>query len=481
MLNCSIQIKQADWQREPAKPKLKAEQEFSSAELEVLRECRKWTEIISGTITDELTNQRIVKETVANYFHYVNKGLVDIRKSVTEIMDLAAVEWVGQGSILFDNLGREYIDCLGGFGLYSVGIRHPGVIRAVQSQLHRHPLSSQEHLDPLKGVLCKLLAQITPGNLQYSFLINNGTDAVEGALKLARAYTGRSSFASTLGGFHGKSIGSLSLMGKKHYRKHFEPLLPDILFSGFGDADGLEQQLHAADRIGKSVAAVVIEPVQGEAGAIVPPDTYWPRVREACDKYDALLVADEVQTGLGRTGRMFAVEHWDVVPDILCLGKALGGGVMPLAAFVSTAEIWQPLEADVDLHSSTTGGNPLACAAGIAAIQVTVEEKLPAQAAAKGKYMLQRLREMACRYPDTMAEVRGLGLLLGIQFTKPELGWKVISELFRKGVLLAGTLNNAKTVRLEPALNIPYELLDEILNRLEDTLKAVENCRLQVF
>jgi putrescine aminotransferase len=449
--------------------------EFSNKENEILKECRKWMDIVHGTVVDELQNRQVIKETVENYISFVNKGWGDFRKSVTEANEYPCVEWTGKGSIFSDNLGREYIDCLGGYGLYSAGIRHPKIVKAVEAQLKRNPLSSQELLDPLRGALSKLLALITPGNLQYSFLINNGTDAVEGALKLARGYTHRQGFLSTLGAFHGKSLGSLSLMGKTRYRKAFEPLLPDVAFAEFGDGEELEFELHKADSIGWPIAAVFLEPIQGEAGAIVPPDDYWPAVRKACDKYGVLLVADEVQTGLGRTGKMFAVEHWNVVPDILCLGKALGGGVMPLAAFVSTPEIWTTLEKDPQVHSSTTGGNPLACAAGIAAIQVTVEEDLPKQAATKGDYMLKHMHSMEQRYKDIIADVRGKGLLIGMQFKSAKLGWEVISRLFRKGILVAGTMSSAETVRFEPALNIPFELIDEILNRLEDTLQEVRS------
>jgi putrescine aminotransferase len=442
---------------------------------DVLKECRKWLDIVTGTITDELRHRQIIEETVDNYLTYVNKGWADIRKSVTQAGEYACLEWIGQASKFCDNLGREYIDCLGGYGLYSAGIRHPKIVKAVAAQLVRNPMSSQELLDPLRGALSKVLAEITPGDLQYSFLINNGTDAVEGAMKLARAYTKRHAFVSSLGAFHGKSLGSLSLMGKLRYRKAFEPLLPDVTFVEFGDAEELDFELHKAEKIGWQVAAVVLEPVQGEAGAIVPPDDYWPQVREICNRYGVLLVADEVQTGLGRTGKMFAVEHWNVVPDIMCLGKALGGGVMPLAAFISSPKIWSVFETDPQVHSSTTGGNPLACAAGIAAIQVTIEEELPRQAAAKGKYMLAAMRNMQRRYGDLITEARGKGLLIGMQFKNAQIGWEVVSRLFQKGVLVAGTMSNSETVRFEPALNIPYELLDEILNRLEDTLREVRN------
>jgi putrescine aminotransferase len=388
--------------------------------------------------------------------------------------DDPALEWEGQDSILIDLAGRRYIDCLGGFGIYSAGIRHPKIVKAVADQLQRMPLSSQELIDPLRGALAKLLGEIAPGDLQYSFFINNGTDAVEGAYKLARLYTGKINFISSLRGFHGKSCGSLSLMGKWEYREPFLPLLPGIQFVEFGDADAVEDELYKSDATGKGVAAVIMEPIQGEARAIVPPDDFWPRIRKACNEYGALLIADEVQTGMGRTGKMFGVEHWDVVPDIMCLGKALGGGVMPLSAFVSTPKIWSVLEKNPFIHTSTFGGNPLACAAGIAAIHVTLEEDLPAQAHRKGRYFLGELVALQMRYDRILRQARGKGLLIGMEFANTEIGYKVVAGLFKRGVLVAGTLTNSKVVRIEPALNIADAMIDDVLDKLEDTLREVE-------
>ena len=218
-----------------------------------------------------------------------------------------------------------------------------------------------------------------------------------------------------------------------------------------------------------------MEPIQGEAGAVVPPDDFWPRIRKACDEYGALLIADEVQTGLGRTGKLFGVDHWNVVPDIMCLGKAIGGGVMPLSAFISTPKIWSVLETNPFIHSSTFGGNPLACAAGIAAINVTLEEDLSGQAERKGKYLLAQLIRLKMRYDRLLQRVGGKGLLLGMEFVNTEIGYKVVAGLFRRGILVAGTLTNSKVVRIEPALNIPDKLIQEVLGALEETLKEVDD------
>ena len=441
---------------------------------EVLKESSRWLDIISSTKLSDEEKHRMIVDTTENFNSYYNRGYLEYRKSLIEMRDEPALEWEGQGSLLYDLNGRRFIDCLGGYGIYNAGIRHPRIVKAVADQLARMPLSSQELIDPLRGALAELLGEIAPGDLQYSFFINNGTDAVEGAYKLARLHTGRINFISSIRGFHGKSAGSLSLMGKWEYREPFLPLLPGVQFVEFGDADAVEDELYKADATGKGVAGVIMEPVQGEAGAIVPPDDFWPRIRKACDEYGALLIADEVQTGMGRTGKLFGVEHWDTVPDIMCLGKALGGGVMPLSAFVSTPKIWKVLEKNPFIHTSTFGGNPLACAAGIAAIHVTLEEDLAGQAMKKGKYLLGALTTLQTRYDRVLRKAQGKGLLLGMEFENTEIGYKVVSGLFKRGVLVAGTLTNSRVVRIEPALNIPDEMIDQVLEILEDTLKEVD-------
>ena len=258
------------------------------------------------------------------------------------------------------------------------------------------------------------------------------------------------------------------------YRKPFQPLLSDVYFVDYGDIKDLERELKKLTELGEDIAAIILEPVQGEAGAVVPPDDYLPRVRELCDKYGVLLILDEVQTGMGRCGKTFACENWGVVPDILCLGKALGGGVMPLSAFMSTPKIWKVLEDNPFLHSSTFGGNPLACAAGIAAINVMIEENLAQQAADKGNYLLKRLRSLQALYPDILKVVRGKGLLIGLEFSDRFIGYRVAAGLFKRGILVAGTLLSARTIRIEPALNISYELLDQMLDKLADTLKQID-------
>jgi putrescine aminotransferase len=375
--------------------------------------------------------------------------------------------------MLCDLLGREYIDCLGGYGIFSAGVNHPKVVKAVTDQLQRMALNSQELLEPWRAALARVLAEVTPGDLQHSFFINNGTDAIEGAIKLARLYTKRNTFIATLGGFHGKSMGSLSLMGKASFREPFLQGLQDVRFVPYGDVAALEEELRRCEAVGVRIAGVVLEPVQGEAGGVVPPDDYFPRARELCTRYGALLIADEIQTGMGRTGKLWGMDHWNVAPDIMCVGKSIGGGVMPLSAFISTPEIWEVMIPNPIIHSTTFGGNPLACAAGLAAIEVTLEEDLPGQAATKGEFLLRELGCLRDKYPQVLKEAHGKGLLIGMEFPVQEIGWQVASGLFKRGVLVAGTYSKAQVIRIEPALGIPMELLQEMLNRLEDTFKEV--------
>lgn len=418
---------------------------------------------------------RIIEESKHNFAEHFNRGWLEYRKSVTEAGDWASVEWSGKGSTFTDVLGRKYIDWLGGFGMMDLGWCHPEVVDAVTAQLKRSPMPSQELIDPLRGVLGKLMAEITPGDLKYSWFAASGTEAIEAAIKIAKLYTGKSAFIVAVKAFHGKTMGSLSMMGKADYRQAMGLLYGGQIYHvPFGDADALEQQLDICAKVGIGVAAVLFEPIQGEAGAIVPPDDFWPRVRAVTKKYGVLLIADEVQTGLGRTGKLWGVNHWDVVPDILATAKSLGGGVMPVSAVTTTEEIFKPMMyPNPFMHTTTTGGGALACAAAIAAINVTLRDRLWEGAAAKGSYLIEKVTEIAEEFPQLYKEVTGRGLLIGQHFQSPELGYKIAAELFKRGVVVAGTLTSAQTIRIEPPLIIEQSEIDEGLNRLRDAVGVV--------
>jgi putrescine aminotransferase len=436
--------------------------------------CR-WIDIVHKPSVTEEEGKQIIEESKVNFAEYFNRGWLEYRKSMTEAGDWAATEWTGSGAIFRDVLGREFIDCLGGYGLLDLGWSHPEVVDTVRAQLNRTPLPSQELVDPLRGVLAHLMALITPGDIKYSFFAASGTEAVEGAIKVAKLYTRKNGFIAALKAFHGKTMGSLSMLGKADYRLPVGTLYGGPVYHvPFGDADAVERQLETCKQVGVDIAAVLMEPIQGEAGAIVPPEDFWPRLREMTKRYGVLLIADEVQTGLGRTGKLWGVDHWNVVPDIMAVAKSLGGGVMPVSAFCSTEEIWQVMmHPNPFIHTTTTGGGALACSAAIAAINVTLRERLWEQAAAKGNYIIPKLEVLAAQYPQIYESVTGRGLLIGMHFRDAEVGYKVAAGLFRRGVLVAGTLTSAHTIRIEPPLIISYEQIDTVLNRLSDTLAEV--------
>ncbi len=441
-----------------------------------LQYAERWLDIIENkqTLTEQEAKS-IIDKSKQNFAEHFNRGWLEYRKSVTEAGDWASVEWTGEGAVFCDVLGREYIDCLGGFGMMDLGWRHPDVVKAVKAQLDRSPMPSQELIDPLRGVLAKLMAQITPGDLKYSWFAASGTEAIEASIKIAKLYTQKTAFIVGLKAFHGKTMGSLSMMGKADYRQPMGALYGGPVYHvPFGDAEAVEKQLDICNKVGIGVAGVLFEPIQGEAGAIVPPDDFWPRIRETTKHYGVLLIADEVQTGLGRTGKMWGVDHWNVVPDILATAKSLGGGVMPVSAVVTTEEIFEPMMyPNPFMHTTTTGGGALACSAAIAAIHVTLRDRLWEQAAQKGEYMLAELQKITQKYHQIYEKITGKGLLIGMHFKTPEVGYKVAAELFKRGVLVSGTLTNAQTVRIEPPLIISMEQIDQVLERLEDSLKSV--------
>ncbi|RYM02722.1 putrescine aminotransferase [Sporolactobacillus sp. THM7-7] len=413
----------------------------------------------------------ITSETVDNFRDYVNPGFLDYRKTVTKDKQFAAVEWSDEGDCFKDVNGKKYIDCLGGFGIYNVGHRNPKVVQAVEKQMNRQALHSQDLLDPLRAFLAKLLAQITPGDLQYSFFTNSGTESVEGALKLAKLYSDRTTFIAATRAFHGKSLGSLTATAKGVFRKPFFPLVSGFHHVQYGDIEMMEKTMEACHMTGNDVAAVLLEPIQGEGGVIVPPDDYLPKVRALCDKFGALLILDEVQTGMGRTGKMFCCEHYGVVPDILCLAKAFGGGIIPAGAVIASEKVFKNFFPNPFIHTTTFGGNPLACAAAIATINVLIEEHLPERAAKMGAYMLKGLKAAAKGHEDKVMEIRGKGLMIGIEFQEDKIGYEFSKKLFDQGVLVAGTLVNAKTIRIEPPLTIKKEEIDQVVQTVAEALQ----------
>ena len=437
-----------------------------------LKEASRVLDFILQRDLSEEDKDRIVSDSIENFNEHVNPSWLKYRKSVST--DAAFVEWEDSLETFKDAHGKEFIDCLGGFGVYTAGHRNPEVVAAVQAQLNRYALHSQELVDPLRGYLAKLVSMITPGDLKYAFFCNGGAEAVEMALKLGRLATGNHYYISTVNGFHGKSLGAVSCTGKGTYRKPYLPIIQGVQHVEFGNGDAAEAAIKNLIAVGESVAAMIVEPLQGEAGIVLPPDGYLKQLREICDKYGVMLIFDEIQTGMGRTGTMWACEHYDVVPDILIFGKAFGGGVMPITGIIARPHLWteELQENPWILGSPTFGGNPLACSAAIAAIKFSIENDLPKQVHDKGEYLMEKLGALKEKY-GILTDVRGKGLLIGLEYQTAEMGWAVSKGLFSRGIMTGGTLNNAKVNRIEPPGIISYETLDIIIEKLDETLTEV--------
>jgi len=360
------------------------------------------------------------------------------------------------------------LDCLGGPGVFTLGHRPAAVVDAVRDQLGRLPLSSHILLSDLLAKAAAAVAEVTPGNLQYVFFCNSGAEAVEGALKAARMATGRPGFVATEGAFHGKTFGALSASGRDVYKMPFEPLLPGFTHVPFGDAEALDAAVD--DR----TAAVILEPIQCENGIILPPDGYLSALRDICTSKGALLILDEIQTGLGRTGKLWACDWDGVTPDIMTLGKALGGGVMPIGAFVAVPEVWRIFEENPYIHTSTFGGNPLACRACLAALSEIQRQDIPALAAARGAELLEGCQALAQANSDFITAARGRGLLVALEFTDSDLAGLVIAGLAQRDILAAYGLNNAKVLRFEPPAIITADEVQRVVQALGEAIDATK-------
>ena len=366
-----------------------------------------------------------------------------------------------EGCYLRTRDGRRILDFISGIAVISVGHGRPEVLRAIQAQAerHLHVMVYGEVVQEAQVALAKRLAAIAPGDLSTTFFCNSGAEAIEGALKLCRKATGRTRIVAFNGGYHGDTLGALSIAGEPRYQKPFEPLLPDVHLLPFDARDALVA-------IDERVAGVVVEPIQGEAGVRVPEPGFLPALRARCRQVGALLVLDEAQTGIGRTGRWFACEHWGVVPDCLVLAKALGGG-LPLGAFIGPPALMRTLAVDPPFaHVTTFGGHPVSCAAGLAALEVIEGQRLLENAAAMGQQLRGVLSQLS-----GVREVRGMGLLVGVELDEPSVVPTVLRLALERGLLLGGFLNAPGVIRVAPPLVVSRDLCDRAVEILAECLE----------
>lgn len=353
---------------------------------------------------------------------------------------------------------------MGGYGVALVGHSNPKVVEAIAKQAEKIITCHSSLYNEARAELAEKLAKLAPKGLTKTFFPNSGAEAVEAAIKIARKHTKRTQIVAMSGAYHGKTLGALSATWNPKYREAFQPLVPDFAFSQFGNIEKLRET------VSNETAAVIVEPIQGEGGIHPAPEGFLPEVRKICDENGALLIFDEIQTGLGRTGRMWASEHYGVVPDVMCIAKGLGGGI-PIAATIARDDIMASMK--VGDHSTTFGGNPIACAAANATLDYIVEEKLPDRAAELGYFFMQTLEEIR-RSHSIVREVRGKGLMIGLEL-KFDIKNILMSSL-ENGVILLYSGRN--TVRFLPPLVITREQISKAVDILDGLVAQEEKARI---
>jgi len=411
-------------------------------------------------------------QVIADFSAHVNPALAQ----VLQFIGFTSTESEAKGCIVTDSDGRRFLDCLGGYGTMSLGHSHPRIVQAAKNQLDKMAFSSRVLFNAPQAALAKKLAEMAPGDLEFAFFCNSGAEAAEAAIKFARVTTGRKKLVSAEAGYHGKTMGALSVSGRNKYKTPFAPLIQDVQTVPFGDISALETA------IDNDTAAFLIEPIQGEGGINVAPDAYLQAARRICTAKGALLVMDEVQTGLGRTGKMWGCDHAQVAPDMMLLAKALSGGAIPIAAVLGTPRVWEFWNDAPLIHSSTFGGNPLACAVGLETLQIIEDECLVEKSARAGEIMLAKLRQTQGKFPQLVKDVRGRGLIIGVEFPHEDITSLVLAGLAQRDVLVVPyTFNNPTVTRFEPPLNISDEEIewatkafDEAVESAAELLEGVE-------
>jgi acetylornithine/LysW-gamma-L-lysine aminotransferase len=369
----------------------------------------------------------------------------------------------GKGALVWDINGKEYVDCTGSYGVALLGHSHPRVVEAIRRQAERLISCHAGFYNDMRAEFLQKLVSITPKGLDKAFLSNSGAEAVECAIKLARKFSGKPEIIAMMGAFHGKTMGALSATWDKKYREPFQPLVPEFKHVSPGNLEKVREA------ITDKTAAILVEPIRGEGGVRIPPDGFLQGLREICDEKNVLLIFDEVQTGFGRTGKLFACEHWGVIPDVMCLAKPVAGG-LPIGVTIAKENVMSSLK--VGEHSTTFSGSPLVCAAACAAIDVLLEEKLPERAASLGGYFKVKLEDMQARY-RIIREVRGLGLMLGVELRFDV--FNIILKAMDRGVLMLDAGRNI--LRFLPPLVIEKQQIDKVASVLDEVLEEEEDAR----
>lgn len=413
-------------------------------------------------------SRQLMDETLEAYEAHLDRFLPLYVRILGEEM----LEWRAEGSFLYTPSGERYMDCLGAGGVFGLGFRHPKVVQAVKHQLDRVALSSRIFLNPTTAALARKLTSIAPEGLEQVWFANSGTESLEAALKLARLATGRPGIVGTQFGYHGMSIGTLSISGLDAWRRGTEPAVGGSSVIAFNDLEAVQ---HAVTR---ETAALVLEPVQWASGCEVATTEYLQGVRQHCDKVGALLIFDEVQCGLGRAGTLWGCSPSGVIPDLLCVGKVLSGGVIPLAAVLYNDRVRQGERDRPQFNNSSYGGNPVACSAGLAALEVLVDDGLLERAYRLGERLGECLDEWVKKFPKALKSHRGAGLMRCLELKQPSMG-SVMQDFTRKHrVIVASMMHMPQFVRVSPPFTATEEEFDFFLQAVETALSELQQMSL---
>ncbi len=374
-----------------------------------------------------------------------------------------------QGATITDSEGNTYIDCVGGYGLFNLGHNNPDIIESLTDQLKEQQLLTKPLISEIQVRLAECIEKITPGELSCSFILNSGSEAIDCAIKLVRLHRGGKTIITAQKSFHGHTFGALTASGIPSFKRAFQPLLPGFISVPFGDIEALKQSISA------DTGAVLIEPIQHEAGILLPLNGYLQKVRKLCDEHGLILILDEIKTGFGKTGRMFACEHYNVVPDILVLGKSLGGGLIPTGAVIAKSHLWKRFGLSFPMSASSYAGNVLACRAALSTIRYIQQGNLLADCAEKGKMLLRSLRDCVGEYPNILRSAEGLGLLIGIETQSGKIALELAKEMIRQRIIMVPAFGNSSILMVEPPLVISFQQIRAVVDSFAAACVNVSN------
>ena len=402
-----------------------------------------------------------ITEVSSAYSKHISNPYVAFLNRMGLLLNVASAE----GALVIDSSGKSYIDCVAGYGNCVLGHNPPSVIEAVVAELRSARPFNLPFIQEVQARLAERLAAATPGDLECSFIVNSGSEAVETALKLARLATGKSGIVCTTGSWHGFTFGCMSISEQSMCRQ-FRPLLEGVSHTPYGNIEAIEMAIN--DQTG----CVIVEPIQSENGAVVPPAGYLKSLQELCTKRGVVLIFDEAKTGIAKTGRMFCCEYDGAVPDILVCGKALGGGVMPVGAVVARRSVWGRFGLSFPMSSSSGAGNAPACAAALAALQLVSSDNMCERAEQQGNRMIQGLQSIIAADKDKISGISGKGLLIGIETAHPKIASELVIQCARRGVIVMTAFCDRTKILIEPPACISDEQVDFVIQAIGDSLPA---------